>query len=209
MFRFPAICIDIFSAAIIIVPASVLLNLVLFHENSRSRQLLYILFALYLSAIFSSTGIPTIASLTIDLSFNLIPVIDIVNSPLNYLKNTVLNILLFVPLGFFLPLLWRDFQTLKRTVLCGLCLSLGIEILQIFTFRLTDIDDLLTNTPGTLLGYFTVSFFLHITNGNFQQTNKESKKELTLIIGLVFIVCFAIQPFITNQCWALIYRYRN
>lgn len=143
MFRIFAIGIDVLSAAIILVPIFILLNITLFHEKSRSRQLLYMLFALSLSAIFSVTGIPSIASPPVDPSFNLIPVIDIANSPFEYLKNTLLNILLFVPLGFFLPLLWKEFQSLKRTVLCGLRLSLGIEILQIFTFRLTDIDDLI------------------------------------------------------------------
>lgn len=209
MFRIFAIGIDVLSAAIILVPAFILLNITLFHEKCRSRQLLYMLFALYLSAIFSATGIPSIASPTVDPSFNLIPVIDIANSPFEYLKNTLLNILLFVPLGFFLPLLWKEFQSLKRTVLCGLCLSLGIEILQIFTFRLTDIDDLITNTLGTLFGFFAAGLFLHITDGNFNKKDKKSEQELMLIICLVFLVCFMVSPFISDHIWALICNTEN
>lgn len=209
MFRIFAIGIDVFSAAIILVPAFILLNITLFHEKSRSRQLLYMLFALYLSAIFSATGIPSIASPTVDPSFNLIPVIDIVNSPFEYLKNTLLNILLFVPLGFFLPLLWEEFQSLKCTVLCGFFLSLGIEILQIFTFRLTDIDDLITNTLGTLFGFFAAGLFLHITDGNFNKKDKKSEQELMLIIVLVFLVCFMVSPFISDHFWALMYNTGN
>lgn len=205
MFRIFAIGIDVLSAAIILIPAFILLSITLFHEKSRSRQLLYALFASYLSAIFSATGIPSIASLTVDPSFNLIPVIDIVNSPLNYLKNTLLNILLFVPLGFLLPLLWKEFQSLKCTVMSGFCLSMGIEILQIFTFRLTDIDDLITNTLGTLFGFFIAGFLLRIPNMNFTQKDKRGKSELMLIIVVVFLVCFTIQPFISGYLWEHVY----
>lgn len=68
------------------------------------------------------------------------------------LAGMALNALLFVPLGAALPVLWRSCG-LYKTVAIGFSLSLLIELSQLFNYRATDIDDLLMNTLGTLLGY--------------------------------------------------------
>lgn len=203
MFRIFAIGIDVLSAAVILIPAFILLRITLLREKKHTEQLRYLLFALYLSAVFSATGIPTLTSWTIDPHFNLIPFIDAADSPLNYIKNSLLNILLFVPLGFFLPLLWKEFQALRHTVICGFCLSLGIEILQIFTFRLTDIDDLITNTLGALLGFFIARLFF-TSDTAFAQKSGHDKAELLLTVGVVLLIWFVFQPFIADHFWGLI-----
>ncbi len=62
------------------------------------------------------------------------------------------NILMFVPIGLFPPLLWRKGRWWK-SVLCGFFLSLTIELCQIPISRGTDIDDLWLNTLGAAVGY--------------------------------------------------------
>jgi len=62
------------------------------------------------------------------------------------------NILIFVPLGLLLCLLWRG-ATLKRAALSGLAASVVIEICQLPLDRWTDIDDLWLNALGAALGY--------------------------------------------------------
>ena len=66
----------------------------------------------------------------------------------------ILNIFLFIPLGFLCPLISKRYQCAKNTLLLGGGLSLAIEIAQLFTlYRATDIDDVLTNIAGALIGY--------------------------------------------------------
>ena len=62
------------------------------------------------------------------------------------------NILIFVPLGLLVCLLWRG-ATLKRAALSGLAASAVIEICQLPLDRWTDIDDLWLNALGAALGY--------------------------------------------------------
>ncbi|MNO15022.1 VanZ like family protein [compost metagenome] len=69
------------------------------------------------------------------------------------------NILIFAPLGFFLPLLWERFRAFSKTVLFGLVVSLVIECSQLFLVRGTDIDDLILNTTGTVVGYLAFIMF--------------------------------------------------
>ncbi len=64
------------------------------------------------------------------------------------------NVLLFIPYGFFACL---AFRWKKRLLCCGFlgaCTSLGIECLQLITRRgYFQIDDILTNILGTLIGW--------------------------------------------------------
>lgn len=80
------------------------------------------------------------------------------NGNINYLIiNFLGNIVLFVPFGFFIPLLWRTSG--KKTVLIGFCCSLFIEVCQLFLARGTDVDDLILNTTGVLLGTLVFKLF--------------------------------------------------
>lgn len=60
------------------------------------------------------------------------------------------NILLFVPFGFLVPLLWRIKK--HKVILSGCLASVLIEICQLFLSRSTDVDDVILNTLGTALG---------------------------------------------------------
>ena len=62
------------------------------------------------------------------------------------------NIAMFVPLGFFPALLWRGW-TWWKSLLAGFCTSFVIEFVQFFIGRSTDIDDVILNTTGAVLGY--------------------------------------------------------
>ena len=64
------------------------------------------------------------------------------------------NVLLFVPLGFFLPWLGSRLRGFFKTLLFAFCLIITVELVQYFTFLGTcDIDDLILNLTGVALGY--------------------------------------------------------
>jgi len=94
---------------------------------------------------------------------NLIPfksIIDTFNSgsiPL-VLKQVAGNVLLFIPLGFALPILFFKITNIK-TIIIGFTLSLAIELIQAiigmflgYNYRSCDVDDLILNTIGTIIG---------------------------------------------------------
>lgn len=62
------------------------------------------------------------------------------------------NTLLFLPWGFFLPLLWQKFRHFFP--IAGMCLGLTcfIEFTQLFIGRTVDVDDLLLNFCGSMAG---------------------------------------------------------
>lgn len=92
---------------------------------------------------------------------------------LPFVLNVLGNIALFVPFGFFLPLLMKT--KFFKTSLCGFLFSLIIELIQLPLERVSDVDDLILNTLGTILGFlvFVVSKVLYLRFF----ANIENKKE--------------------------------
>lgn len=64
-----------------------------------------------------------------------------------------LNVLLFMPLGFLLPVIWPATGKFWHILTGGFLLSMFIEISQLLNNRRTDVDDLILNTFGAILSY--------------------------------------------------------
>lgn len=80
--------------------------------------------------------------------------------------NVLLNVAMFVPLGFLLPLLRKQFRKWYLTVPAGFVVSLGIELFQLAVGRgICDVDDLFANTLGAAIGFFAVMLVLALAEG--------------------------------------------
>ena len=76
------------------------------------------------------------------------------------------NIIMFIPLGIFLPLLFKKLDNLAKITFVGFLFSLAIELSQLVVMmlfyasqRVFDIDDLIANTLGAIIGYIIFAFF--------------------------------------------------
>lgn len=177
---------EILTAAVILLPlVTIAYGLVLRRWN---RFAGCYLFAVYLGAVYCVVGLPTVQTVPY-LGFypnvNLLPLQDVAGD----WPDLALNVLLFVPLGFLLPLLWRDFGSFGKTLLTGFGFSLLIECMQVFTARTTDINDLITNTLGCILGYVLAAFV------NAPAKLPKSRRELPLLVGLTAFSLFFVWPF--------------
>ncbi|MEK4118615.1 VanZ family protein [Paenibacillus sp. FSL W8-0919] len=89
-------------------------------------------------------------------SINFIPILTI------DMTSFILNIILFIPLGAFLWLAPRTVYSLKQAIRTGLSVSFGIELMQLIiklllgSSRSIDINDLIANTIGCVVGYFLI-----------------------------------------------------
>lgn len=144
---------------------------------SRNRKYLTIFFIAYVCAMVSVTIIPSerfSLNRTIALT-NYLPVINtykryaMVTYFENHLgvkmfwQNFIGNILLFIPLGSFLLLLYR--KRLRTVIAIAFMASSSIELTQLFFslfgyYRFIDIDDVLLNTFGACVGYVSAAFYL-------------------------------------------------
>ena len=191
MYRIYLAAVDIVPAAIVLIPMFGVLSGCASNFDLR-KSVLYCLFCLYLSAVFSLVGIPNVTYCRPELNVNLIPFAGMIGD----LKNSALNVVLFIPLGLFLPLLWEPFRKLVPCTVYSFGLSLSIELLQMLTFRTTDVNDLITNVTGCVLG-FLISKQL---TERFPAMDQRSGDVFLLSI-LSFGIMFFVHPFLSPLIW--------
>ncbi|MDR1522185.1 MAG: VanZ family protein [Streptococcaceae bacterium] len=75
------------------------------------------------------------------------------------IKDDILNIIFFIPLGFMLPLFWKGYRDIKKISFLSFCFSLFLEISQLFNlYRWSEVNDLIMNTLGGLFGWYCFSW---------------------------------------------------
>ncbi|MCM3745544.1 VanZ family protein [Sporosarcina luteola] len=145
---------------------------------SKLHELLLALFILYLVGLASQTIIPRwnlgvdgstgrfffdVSIFDRQSSVNLFPFRTIMNyfqaneyvsgwSSVS-LVNLLGNLFVFSPIGIFVPLLWRRMDSFKAIGFVGFAVTCFIEGTQYFIGRSTDIDDIILNTIGVMIGY--------------------------------------------------------
>ena len=139
-----------------------------------------------------------IRSVNFDIS-NIHTYINVLKNPFVY--QSIYNLLLMVPFGMFLRYYFKC--NFKKTFIFTFLLSLFFELTQLTglyfiypnAYRLFDVDDIITNTLGGILGYLIVPIFYKILPtkedldlNSYKKGMKVSstKRLITFIIDLTF-----------------------
>lgn len=141
----------------VLVPLALVL-LLLAWLTMRDRLLPAVAGALYLTGVVAVTLLPLQTATGLYANqipwyekASLLPIVTI--DPVTF----VLNIVMTVPFGLLLPMLW-GIDSVKRVALLSLALSATVEIVQFATNvlvssgRTPDVNDLIANTLGGVLG---------------------------------------------------------
>lgn len=163
---------------VIAVPIYLIIRFLMLRKSSRKFNLYHeialLIFVIFIVGLASQTVIPKIElgiNGNINIlkngkhGINLLPLKVLfetyrevfINLNINYfIINFLGNIIMFMPIGFFIPLLWEIPD--KKIIIVGFLFSLFIEVCQLFLNRGTDVDDLILNTLGTILGLLVYKF---------------------------------------------------
>ena len=190
------------SGYVFIVPVIILYFLYL-KKSGRKQSFLHItsvfVFCYYLFGILTVTGIGYTSTISFRPRISLIPFFGMISGPIE----TILNLVLFVPMGFFLPFLYKKYHHIKTVVLTGLLFSLSVEIVQMFDWGATDINDLIINTAGTCLGYWIYYLLSKILPNYFrkgvQSENANDIVEVFLFAFCTFIIMVTVQPWVIHS----------
>ena len=122
---------------------------------------MYAFFIMYLSLMIWEVFIGPYRSYTGRRRYNIYPFKTIVNYLLNSSKynlnvifiNLIANIITFIPLGFFISLLFIKNHKILNSIFPCILIILSIEMGQfIFNVGVLDIDDIILNGIGCILG---------------------------------------------------------
>ncbi|MDP2183416.1 MAG: VanZ family protein [Actinomycetota bacterium] len=156
---------------------------------SRSRVALEALFALYVLGLLGVTLFPILLGTPpedvlgggIADSVNLVPLRSLAGiigvGHRQVLRQIGGNIVLFVPLGVMGPLLWPRMRSIGGLLVVGVVASVTVELLQLAQLgahvafaRSVDIDDVLLNTCGALVGWGLWRVARALTNKGIERT---------------------------------------
>ncbi|MDO5400217.1 MAG: VanZ family protein [Eubacteriales bacterium] len=188
MYRVISLSLDAAVGTLVLTPVFFLLGRRRHQDTGLTVQ--YLLFAVYLCGVYAAAGLPGFHRVTyrprVNLSFFAYMFSDY--------RSSLLNVLFFLPLGFFLPMLWRRFRQPLRTLLFGLGASAFVELFQLLTPRATDVNDLMTNTAGTLAGYVLAIFVQWLSPSMIPDNDS---RDVYWICGLAVATMFLVHPLIT------------
>lgn len=95
------------------------------------------------------------ASAAFPFRLNLVPFVRLFDysNKRDLLWNVLGNTVMFIPTGIVLPIVFKKLNSFWKVVAAGALISLLIEIIQLpFSVRASDVDDLILNTAGVVVG---------------------------------------------------------
>lgn len=131
-------------------------------KNTVFKYIIVYLFGMYFFALLCVTGITQLRLSDfggIGMTPNFIPIIqsikNVIESGISVLPQMVLNIILYMPFGFFISFIVKDSDKkhFLKTIILALFCSIFVETLQFAVGRYLDIDDVILNVIGACIGY--------------------------------------------------------
>lgn len=152
------------------------------------KNLLYIIYCFILFQLVTTTDFESFSN-------NFIPFKEIMRYPTTsilFYRNVIGNIALFIPFGYLITDMIKERAgkcNLFITGIITLLTSLSIEIIQMFIGRSFDVDDIILNITGGLIGFIVFIIIRSIYKRIPEEYKKNSIKFLFfLVIALLLIL---------------------
>ncbi len=102
-----------------------------------------------------------------------------------FIKNVLGNIIMFIPYGFFVSY-YLDLKKLLHAFLMVLLVSVSIEVTQLMIGRVFDIDDIILNVTGGIIGFY-IYFFLNAINDHLPAILKNP-----IVYNIIIVICVCL-----------------
>ena len=135
------------------------------------------IFVLYLYLCIDVAGIGTVWQIGTHKTILRMDEINLIPFSSDGVLTYLLNVIMFMPLGFLLPLLWKNKRQTLKVVGLSFLFSFLIEFCQLFNLRATDVDDLIMNTLGGVLGFLIWKMWTKLCQKDVSEENMFSEKE--------------------------------
>jgi glycopeptide antibiotics resistance protein len=115
------------------------------------REIANLLFLVYILLLFQVVTFQDVSWST----SNFIPFREITRYQITdrlFIKNVLGNLLIFVPYGFFVSY-YLNFKKVYQIVIMSIIASFSIEYTQLIIGRVFDVDDIMLNILGAIVGY--------------------------------------------------------
>lgn len=191
---------DVWPVIIIITVISCSLRIAYLIKNKIKfclyKELFTLLFIIYVMCLFE---VVTLQDTNYGTS-NIVPFKEIFRYTLGsrlFIKNIIGNILLFLPYGYFTSYYLKSKKVIPVCILT-LIVSLTIEIVQLNIGRTFDIDDVILNTLGGLIGYLIYSFIYSFSDKLPKVLKEDDFINLIVILIIIVVIIYMVNYNIIN-----------
>ena len=148
------------------------------------KELLTLSFIIYILCLFQ---IVTFQDDVIWSSNNFIPFKEILRYDIGsklFFKNVLGNVFLFIPFGVFTTYYLNN-KKIYPTIILSIIASVAIEVVQMSIGRVFDIDDIILNMCGGIVGFYVYELYKSI----YDRLPSALKKELVLnMISIIILI---------------------
>ena len=126
------------------------------------KELLTYLFGIYIMCLFTVVTYQDVESY----GNNFTPFKEMFRYTLGsnlFIKNVIGNMVMFMPYGFFTGYFLK-INKVSVVLLLSMLVSTSIEVIQGYIGRVFDIDDIILNVIGSIIGFLIYKLFNKITN---------------------------------------------
>lgn len=149
------------------------------------KEILTLFFIIYILCMFQVVTFQDVTNLG---NNNFIPFAEILRYNVTgtlFFRNIIGNVIMFIPYGFF-ALYYGKSTSWKHSFVLILVASLIIECTQLAIGRVFDVDDIILNVFGGMIGYFGYIFLNKI--GNIYPKLFKSQLFLDILTSIIFII---------------------
>ena len=106
-----------------------------------------------------------------------------------FMRNVIGNMLMFLPFGFFVSY-FLDLNKVRTIMILSLITSTCIETTQLVIGRVFDVDDIMLNIVGGMMGYFLYRVLVIIKDHLHPVLKKPLFYNIIMVIMLILILTY-------------------
>jgi glycopeptide antibiotics resistance protein len=158
--------------SLIVAAVFIFVGYVRHKKRSLKKAVVIFMASLYLLSLFDITGVYEDLH---ELSYHKIYVApNVVPFVRGDMRQMILNLLVFTPIGIFIQLIFPSHPWTELKILAiGLIFSFLIETIQLFGGRCWDIDDIIMNSLGVLVGWILIKLVRNRVTLKFAEISNE------------------------------------
>lgn len=155
------------------------------------KELLMLSFIIYILCLFQ---VVTFQDDTSWASNNFVPFREILRYNITsklFIKNVLGNMIMFMPFGLFASL-YLKVEKINLPLMLTIIASVSIETVQLVIGRVFDVDDIILNVIGALLGFAIYRLIYKFNNKIPEKYRKNWLLDIIIVIIIILVVRFIV-----------------
>lgn len=111
-----------------------------------------------------------------------------------FFKNVIGNMIMFMPYGFFIAYILK-LKKVRTITLLSLLVSITIETTQLVIGRVFDVDDIILNVIGGIIGFYAFKLIYSFKNHSPEFLKKDMFYNILMVVIIILMIIYLFWVF--------------